>query len=115
MATVREHFRRGSVESRVNVRIFALLGWLALTQSLSGAGLIVIHEQDFWRRPPPRIVPPEPWPRPPRPEPWIPPPPPVWAPMETLFTKADIRIRDQIATTVVEQEFYNPNARPLEG
>ena len=92
-----------------------LLGWLALAQSVSAAGLIIIHEQDFWRRPPPRIVPPEPFPPPVRPEPWSPPRLPAWAPLETTFTKADVRIRDQIATTSVDQEFYNPNSRQLEG
>ena len=31
------------------------------------------------------------------------------------MAKANVRIKDQWATTKVEQEFYNPNARPLEG
>jgi Ca-activated chloride channel family protein len=93
-----------------------LLGWLALTFSASAAGLIIVHDDGFWRRPPPRVVPPEPFP-PPHP-PYVPPhspQPPVWAPLETSFTKADIRIQDQFATTAIEQEFYNPNPRQLEG
>ena len=66
------------------------------------AGLIIIHEPDFWR--PPHPIPP------PRPI-----PPPVWAPLEVSFTKINTRIKDQVASTTVEQEFYNPNARQLEG
>jgi Ca-activated chloride channel family protein len=114
-----EHSGRGSVEWRVKTKLWILLGWLALAQNLSAAGLIIIHEQDFWRLPPPPFRPPEPIPPvppyphpPPRPPVWA---PPVWAPLEMNYTKADVRIRDQIATTVVEQEFYNPNARQLEG
>lgn len=88
--------------------LWLLLGWLVVSTSASASGLIIIHEEDFWRRPPPRIVPPEPIP--PRP-----PVRPVWAALETSFTKADVRIKDQLATTVIEQEFYNPNPRQLEG
>jgi len=89
-----------------------LLAWLVFNLTASATGLIIIHEGDFWRRPPPRVVPPETIP-PHRP--YIPPRPPVWAALETTFTKADVRIKDQLATTSVEQEFYNPNARQLEG
>jgi hypothetical protein len=112
-----EHSGPGSVEWRVKTKLWILLGWLALAQNLSAAGLIIIHEQDFWRLPPPPFRPPEPIPPvppyphpPPRPPVWA---PPVWAPLEMNYTKAEVRIRDQIATTVVEQEFYNPNARQL--
>lgn len=94
--------------------ICILLGWLALSFSAAATGLIIVHDDGFWRRPPPRIVPPEPVP--PRRPPVMPRPShPVWAPLETSFTKADIRIRDQFATTVIDQEFYNPNPRQLEG
>jgi Ca-activated chloride channel homolog len=78
------------------------------------AGLILVHEPDFWRHPPPQPLPPPfvpvPPPRPPRP-----PSPPVWAPLEVTVDDVDVKIRDQIATTHVEQEFYNPNPRALEG
>jgi Ca-activated chloride channel family protein len=90
-----------------------LLGCLALNLKASATGLIIVHEEDFWRRPPPRVVPPETIP-PFRP-PYIPPRPPVWAALETSFTKADVRIKDQLATTSIEQDFYNPNPRQLEG
>lgn len=72
------------------------------------SGLIVVHEPDFWREPFPRLLP-SPEPR------HLPPPRPVWAPLELNFTKVDVAIKDQIATTTVEQEFYNPNSRQLEG
>src|SRR5215213_5550245 len=82
---------------------------LALTLPAFSSGLIVIHDHDFWGDPMPRIIPPEPRPRP------IPPPRPMWAPLELNFTKADVTIKDQLATTTIEQEFYNPNSRQLEG
>lgn len=45
----------------------------------------------------------------------MPPPRHEWAPLEVSFTKVTARIKDQIAATHVEQEFYNPNPRQLEG
>ena len=75
-----------------------------------GAGLIVIHDSDYWWPHPPHPMPP--------PRPILPPrpmPPPIWAPLEVSFTKMEATVRDQIATTRVEQEFYNPNPRQLEG
>jgi Ca-activated chloride channel family protein len=88
---------------------------LLLANALPGlaAGLIIIHDPDFWRPPwnPPHPHPPilpSPRPIPPRPQ-------PVWAPLEVQFVKGDVRVKDQIATTVIEEEFYNPNARQLEG
>lgn len=97
-------------------RYWALLGlWLAITSQVAAAGLIIVHEPDFWRPRPPG----DPWwpgPRPPLPPPRpLPPPQPVWAPLEVSFTKATAKIQNQIATTQLEQEFYNPNARQLEG
>jgi Ca-activated chloride channel family protein len=73
------------------------------------AGLIIVHEPDFWHRPP--IIPPIPPPRPPLP----PPRPVVWAPLEVNLVKINTTIDDQYATTSVEQEFYNPNPSRLEG
>ena len=93
--------------------LFVLLGWLSLTLPGLPAGLILVHDEDFWRRLPPPWHPAPPLQPPPRL--YIPPPPPSWAPLETTFTKADVRIRDQFATTSIEQEFYNPNPRQLEG
>ena len=66
----------------------------------------------------PRIWPP-PDPRPPRPVPPHPIPAPSriypFAPLELAFHKADITIRDQVASVAIEQEFYNPNPQQLEG
>jgi len=84
-----------------------------------GAGLIIIHDWDIWRypHPPPDFIPPHPipQPRPTPPDRWMPPPQPVWAPLEVAYVKADVRIKDQIATTSIDEEFYNPNPRQLEG
>jgi Ca-activated chloride channel homolog len=92
------------------------LWWLSLlffvgTRGFS-AGLIIVGDDEFWRgstivlHPPPsherRIIPPRPV-------------PPRFTPIELSFTKADVKIKDQFATTKVEQEFYNPNPRRLEG
>ena len=75
-----------------------------------GAGLIIVGDEEFWRRLPPVI------PHPPRPPIVVPPrPAPTYSPLEVSFTKADVKIKDQFASTKVEQEFYNPNPRQLEG
>ncbi len=74
-----------------------------------GAGLIIVTDPDAI------IVPPRP-PLPPMPPRPIPPPRPhVFAPLELASCKVDVRIRDQVAVTTVEQDFYNPNPRQLEG
>lgn len=63
---------------------------------------------------PPIIPPPFPRPRPPRP-PTPPPRPYTFAPLEVKYHRVDVKVRDQIAATTVDQEFYNPNDRQLEG
>ena len=80
-----------------------------------GVGLIVIPEQEGWRPPawtessmhfPP--IRPGPVPMPPiRPHPF--------APLEMSLVKVTTQIKDQVATTSVEQEFFNPNSARLEG
>jgi Ca-activated chloride channel family protein len=62
-------------------------------------GLIVIHE-------PPEIHP-GPWPRPPHRY--------MFAPLEISYHHVNVKIDGQIATTSVDQEFYNPNSQRLEG
>jgi Ca-activated chloride channel homolog len=104
-------------------RALALLLLLAAVFSGRTAGLIIVGDEAFWRGGPPVIVPPEPspWPEPrPNPPPRIPPirpprPVPHYSPIEMSFTKADVTIKEQFATTKVEQEFYNPNPQRLEG
>jgi len=97
------------------------LWFLLLVSAAPGmaAGLIIVHDWDIWRypHPPPDYIPPHPIPRPHPlpPDRWMPPPQPLWAPLEVAFVQANVRIRDQIATTTIEEEFYNPNPRRLEG
>lgn len=75
-------------------------------------GLIIVHDPGPT---PPVFPPPWPGPRPPRP-PFVPPPRPyTFAPLEVKYHHVDVRIRDYVATTTVDQEFYNPNDRQLEG
>lgn len=81
-----------------------------------GAGMIIIDDGFWWPHPPgpipPRPVPPHPIPPLPRP---LPPVRHVFAPMEIRSVKVDARIRDQVSTTTIDQEFYNPNDSSLEG
>ena len=72
-----------------------------------GSGLIIVHDPDFWSYPPPD--------HPPRIRPPRPAPPAPTYPIEVSHTKIEGKITDQIATTSVDQEFYNPNSRQLEG
>jgi Ca-activated chloride channel homolog len=91
--------------------LFVLAG--TLNNSLA-AGLIIVDDAHWWPGPnPPHPIPPHPvppWPRP-RPEPR----PYIFAPMEVSYVKVNTRINDQVATTSVDQEFYNPNPSRLEG
>ncbi len=84
-------------------RAWSFFLMLACAGRVGAAGLIIVGDDEFWRRLPPIVEP-----RPPRPA-------PSFAPLEVSFTKADVKIKDQFATTKVEQEFYNPNPRALEG
>ncbi len=91
--------------------LFALACLLCtLWPQVSSAVVIVI---DDGPRPPIIIHPRPPYPpypiMPPRPQPY------VFAPLEISFLKVDTRIKDQIAVTKVEQEFFNPNSRVMEG
>ncbi len=73
-------------------------------------GLIIVHDpfSPPWPLPPPQPVPP--FPRPiPLPRPY------AFAPLEVNYHRVRARIRDQVASTTVEEEFYNPNDRQLEG
>lgn len=100
-------------------RALTLFLLLILAAPAFAAGLMVVGDEEFWRGSPPIIIPPGPptWPepRPPRHRIFPPPNRPVISPLEVSSTKADVKIRDQVATTKVEQEFYNPNSQRLEG
>jgi len=91
-------------------RVLGFFLLLACGGRMLAAGLIIVGDEEFWRRLPPIVGP-----RPPPDRIVLPPRPVQFAPLEVSFTKADVKIRDQFATTKVEQEFYNPNPRPLEG
>lgn len=87
-------------------RIYALLGLLLLSLALPvfnthADGLIIINEAHW--QPIPRH--PHPLPHPPRP----------YTPLEVSYHHVDVKIDGQIATTSVDQEFYNPNQQQLEG
>lgn len=90
--------------------VLALLSMLGVARA---DGLIIVHEP--FPLPHPQPIPPVPWPRPPRPTPLLPPRVYTFAPLEVTFHQVDVKIRDQIATTSVDQEFHNPNDRQLEG
>jgi Ca-activated chloride channel homolog len=101
-------------------------GILGLTNLGGAAGLIVVDEAHWpvlpppapppGYIPPPRPIPPGPIPPPTMPRP-IPPPHRVYAfaPLELARHHAEVTITDQVAVTKIEQEFYNPNPRPIEG
>lgn len=91
----------------------ALLAVAAPTPAIAD-GLIIVHEPVLIPAPPVW-----PGPRPPRP---IPPPRPVppprvhtFAPLEVVYHHVDVTVRDQVATTAVDQQFHNPNDQQLEG
>ncbi|MCX8107950.1 MAG: VIT and VWA domain-containing protein, partial [Verrucomicrobiae bacterium] len=84
-----------------------MAGWLAVAD-----GLIIIDDPGLVIPVPPL---PRPEPHPPR-RPFIPPPRPyTFAPLEVRYHRVEASVRDQVATTTVDQEFYNPNDRQLEG
>lgn len=83
--------------SRVVVRpgllLTVLLAVLASPQAIRADGFIVIHN------PPPRPVPGH----------------FSFAPLEVTYHRVTVDIQDSVATTTVDQEFYNPNPQRLEG
>src|SRR5438045_3887166 len=99
-----------SVQCLAMKRVLCLL-LVGAFSSAFGSGLIILHDDTFWRYPEPPFVPPLPHPHP-RP---TPPPAPSWMPIELSSTQIRVGIKDQVATSTIEQEFYNPNARQLEG
>jgi Ca-activated chloride channel homolog len=84
-------------------RLFMLLLLAFVFGAISFAhadGLIIINEAHWW-----------PGPRPPHP---LPSPRP-YAPLEVTYHHVKIKIDGQIATTSVDQDFYNPDSQRLEG
>src|SRR5438046_7124293 len=102
--------------------IFSLLLLLGTIPSGWSAWLIIVDEAHWKHQPPPDGIVPSPWPLPrprpgPWPRPWPVPPPRVYqfCPLEVTRHQAEVRIKDQLAATSIEQEFYNPNAQRIEG
>src|SRR5579859_5335176 len=88
--------------------LFALV-WLAgAAVPAQGAGFIIVEDSSWRPTPNPPLIPP--WP--PNP-PWHRPHP--FAPLEVSSVKVHTHIDDQLSTTSIEQEFYNPNPARLEG
>src|SRR6185436_3404070 len=104
-------------------RFFAVSALLILFGLVSPApqaradGFIIVDETHWWPGPhPPRhVLPPQPIvpPWPPRPIPL--PRPYIFAPLEVVYHHVNVKIDGQVATTSVDQEFYNPNPSRLEG
>ena len=82
-----------------------LLGFVSPVASCRADGLIIVDEAHWMPRHP---HPPQHWPRPT-------PAPRVYAPLEVVYHHVEVKIDGQIATTSVDQEFYNPNNQRLEG
>src|SRR2546429_2774025 len=98
--------------------IFSLLLLLGTISAGWSAGLIIVDEAHWKHQLPPDGIVPPPWPLPrPRPGPWSVPPPRVYqfCPLEVTRHQAEVRIKDQLAATTIEQEFYNPNDQRIEG
>jgi Ca-activated chloride channel family protein len=79
--------------------LFSLLLVLLAPAFAHADGFIIIEPG-----PPERPIP---WPRPPHRH--------IFAPLEVAFHHVTVKIDGQIATTSVEQEFFNPNPQRLEG
>jgi Ca-activated chloride channel family protein len=91
----------GGVMKRYHSILLSAAGFLLILSSIAGACIIV---------PPPHPPPhPPPYP-PPYPRPW-----PVEFPLETKEHRAEISIRNNVATTAVHARFYNRSGVRMEG
>ena len=75
-------------------RIFLLIGLLTIAGNVLADGFIVIHNPPHSPRPTTHYE---------------------FAPLEVVYHHVNVKIAGQIATTAVDQEFYNPNDQRLEG
>jgi len=98
-------------------RLFALSALLVFglvspsVPQVRADGFIIVDETHWWPGPQPRPHLPPPHPIPPL---W-PPRPYIFAPLEVTYHHVNVKIDGQVATTSVDQEFYNPNPSRLEG
>jgi len=91
--------------------LLILIGVLSPVPQSRADGFIIVDEAHWWPGPrPPHPIPP-PWP----PRPMPPPRPYVFAPLEVTYHHVNVKIDGQVASTSVDQEFYNPNPSRLEG
>lgn len=86
--------------------LFLTWVWISLLSGVYGQGLIVVDDPVAANQPG-QIMP-------------FPPRPPHrpmqrHTPLEIRSLRADVRIDDQVARTIIQQEFYNPNPTRLEG
>jgi Ca-activated chloride channel family protein len=84
-------------QSRVLMMFFGMVIGVLLAGAAAADGLIVITHPPEHRRPP---IPPRPYP---------------FTPLEVTYHHVKVAIKDQLARTEVDQEFYNPNPQRLEG
>jgi len=114
----RERFPAAPVQQGMKrflaLSVLLVLSGLVLPVPQCRADGFIVVDEAHWH-------PPHPWP-PPHPSPpiWpprpIPPPRPfVFAPLEVTYHHVNVKIDGQVATTSVDQEFYNPNPSRLEG
>lgn len=96
-----EYFPSDPVERSMK-QLWLAIGWLWIS-TLAGwpIGIVVINEPGIAPAPTPQ----------PRPLPHR----IALAPIEVRSVEARVEVRDQVASTVLEEEFYNPNARVCEG
>jgi Ca-activated chloride channel family protein len=95
----------------LNKHLITLMLFALTLQRSPSAGFIIVDES-HWQRP--EIIPPpviRPWP----PEFTPPRRPHIFAPLEISSIEARAKIRDQVAATKIEEDFYNPNDAQLEG
>jgi len=97
--------------------LLVLFGLVSPVPQARADGFIIVDETHWWPGPqPPRhVLPPHPLPPPWSPRPAPPPRPYVFAPLEVVYHHVNVKIEGQVATTSVDQEFYNPNPSRLEG
>ena len=94
--------------------LLVLFGFVGPVPQARADGFIVVDER-HWMLPgpiPPHPIPPRPPHWPPRP---FPPAPRPYAPLEVTYHHVNVKIEGQVATTSVDQEFFNPNPSRLEG
>src|ERR1039458_2259805 len=84
--------------------LLVLFGLISPVPQCLADGFIVVDPAHWRPGPRPQPMPP-PWPHQPY----------DFAPLEVTYHHVYVKIDDQIATTSVDQEFYNPNPQQLEG